>query len=196
MCACTPMPGEGTDMGYVIVFDDITTLLRSGSANAIGVITHWSTPGKGRPASVPAMIARVAIDHADGTRQVITSDETWRTHGGPWILQPLRSEPGESGDYVEHLDEYVACPTGRQNTTNSSKPSIYKAPQVFIKRRSRLLEEAQQIPFAVLDSGRGAKLGVPPSCPHRKRIISEPEPITELRFGVFGRESHTAMYSV
>src|SRR6185312_16176998 len=29
MCACTPLPGEGGDMGYVIVFDDITTLLQA-----------------------------------------------------------------------------------------------------------------------------------------------------------------------
>src|SRR5712692_23397 len=84
--------------------NDITTLLRAGSMNAVGVITHWSTPGKGRPASVPAFIARVTVDHADGTRQVITSDTAWRTRAGPWIQGLLRSDPGESGDYIEHID--------------------------------------------------------------------------------------------
>jgi alpha-L-rhamnosidase len=45
---------------------DITRLLRAGAENAIAVVTHWSTPGQGRPASVPAFIARITIDHADG----------------------------------------------------------------------------------------------------------------------------------
>src|SRR6202000_238343 len=29
MCACTPLPGEDSDLGYVIVFDDITALLQA-----------------------------------------------------------------------------------------------------------------------------------------------------------------------
>src|SRR6202034_2678844 len=29
MCACTPLPGEGSDVGFVIVFDDITALLQA-----------------------------------------------------------------------------------------------------------------------------------------------------------------------
>ena len=80
---------------------DITRLVRTGAINAIGVVTHWSTPGQGRPASVPAFIARVTIDHADGTRQAITSDASWRTHTGPWIQGPPRND---EGDFVEHID--------------------------------------------------------------------------------------------
>ena len=80
---------------------DITKLVHSGATNAIGVVTHWSTPGQGRPASVPAFIARVTVDHADGSRQVITSDATWRTHMGAWIQGHIRNE---EGDYVEHID--------------------------------------------------------------------------------------------
>ena len=80
---------------------DITRLVRAGAANAIGVVTHWSTPGQGRPASVPAFIARVTIDHADGTRQVIVSDASWRSHTGPWIQGPPRND---EGDFVEHID--------------------------------------------------------------------------------------------
>jgi nitrogen fixation/metabolism regulation signal transduction histidine kinase len=40
MCACTPMPGEGTDMGYVIVFDDITTLLQAQRDAAWGEVAR------------------------------------------------------------------------------------------------------------------------------------------------------------
>jgi len=83
---------------------DITRQLVAGTTNVVGVVTHWSTPGKGRPASVPAFIAHVTIDHADGTRQVITSDATWRTHLGPWLPGPFRGDPGNSGDFIEHVD--------------------------------------------------------------------------------------------
>ena len=80
---------------------DITKQLVAGHLNAIGVVTHWSTPGQGRPASVPAFIAHITIDHADGTRQVITSDGPWRTHTGPWMQGPPRND---EGDFVEHVD--------------------------------------------------------------------------------------------
>src|SRR5712671_5099033 len=40
MCACTPMPGEGSDMGYVIVFDDITTLLQAQRDAAWGEVAR------------------------------------------------------------------------------------------------------------------------------------------------------------
>ena len=40
MCACTPLPGEGTDMGYVIVFDDITALLQAQRDAAWGEVAR------------------------------------------------------------------------------------------------------------------------------------------------------------
>ncbi len=40
MCACTAMPGEGSDMGYVIVFDDITTLLQAQRDAAWGEVAR------------------------------------------------------------------------------------------------------------------------------------------------------------
>jgi nitrogen fixation/metabolism regulation signal transduction histidine kinase len=40
MCACTPMPGEGADMAYVIVFDDITTLLAAQRDAAWGEVAR------------------------------------------------------------------------------------------------------------------------------------------------------------
>ncbi|MDQ1508481.1 MAG: alpha-L-rhamnosidase [Actinomycetota bacterium] len=80
---------------------DITRLVRAGAANAIAVVTHWSTPGQGRPASVPAYIARVTIDHADGTRDVVVSDAGWRSHAAPWVQGPPRND---EGNFVEHVD--------------------------------------------------------------------------------------------
>ncbi|HKT74683.1 MAG TPA: ATP-binding protein [Steroidobacteraceae bacterium] len=40
MCACTALPGEGTDMGYVIVFDDITALLQAQRDAAWGEVAR------------------------------------------------------------------------------------------------------------------------------------------------------------
>jgi nitrogen fixation/metabolism regulation signal transduction histidine kinase len=40
MCACTPLPGEDSDMGYVIVFDDITTLLQAQRDAAWGEVAR------------------------------------------------------------------------------------------------------------------------------------------------------------
>ncbi len=40
MCACTPLPWEGGGMGYVIVFDDITTLLQAQRDAAWGEVAR------------------------------------------------------------------------------------------------------------------------------------------------------------
>jgi nitrogen fixation/metabolism regulation signal transduction histidine kinase len=40
MCACTPLPGEDSHMGYVIVFDDITTLLQAQRDAAWGEVAR------------------------------------------------------------------------------------------------------------------------------------------------------------
>jgi nitrogen fixation/metabolism regulation signal transduction histidine kinase len=40
MCACTPLPGEGSDMGFVIVFDDITALLQAQRDAAWGEVAR------------------------------------------------------------------------------------------------------------------------------------------------------------
>jgi two-component system, NtrC family, nitrogen regulation sensor histidine kinase NtrY len=40
MCACTPVPGAGTDVGYIIVFDDITALLQAQRDAAWGEVAR------------------------------------------------------------------------------------------------------------------------------------------------------------
>jgi PAS domain S-box-containing protein len=40
MCACTPLPGEGSDVGFVIVFDDITALLQAQRDAAWGEVAR------------------------------------------------------------------------------------------------------------------------------------------------------------
>jgi alpha-L-rhamnosidase len=48
------------DDGYYLS-TDVTQTLRSGVANAIGALYHWSGAGKGRPASEPGVIVQVVI---------------------------------------------------------------------------------------------------------------------------------------
>ncbi len=81
---------------------DVTSLVRAGAPNVFAFVTHWSSGGQGRPDSTEAFIAHITIDHADGTREVIVTDGSWRTRTGPWIAGAPRN--GE-GDFVEHLDE-------------------------------------------------------------------------------------------
>ena len=40
MCACTPLPDAGSDVGYIIVFDDITTLLQAQRDAAWGEVAR------------------------------------------------------------------------------------------------------------------------------------------------------------
>jgi nitrogen fixation/metabolism regulation signal transduction histidine kinase len=40
MCACTPLPGQGSDVGFVIVFDDITALLQAQRDAAWGEVAR------------------------------------------------------------------------------------------------------------------------------------------------------------
>ncbi|HET9729835.1 MAG TPA: family 78 glycoside hydrolase catalytic domain, partial [Acidimicrobiia bacterium] len=90
---------------------DVTSMVNAGSPAVFAFITHWSTPGQGRPPSVPAFIARIVIDHRDGTRDAVTTDSTWRTHAGPWIQGTYRND---EGDLVEHIDERLE-PAGWMN---------------------------------------------------------------------------------
>ena len=82
---------------------DVTHLLRPGRPNAFGILYTWQGPAKGHPAGVPGAIARVTVDHADGTRQVLTTDASWRVLPGPWVAPTQRDEEGDPVDYTEHV---------------------------------------------------------------------------------------------
>ena len=83
-----------------------TDITQAGASPArrtlIGVVTHWSTTrARVAPRRCRRFIARITIDHADGTRQVITSDADLAHAPRPWIQGPLRND---EGDFVEHID--------------------------------------------------------------------------------------------
>ena len=81
---------------------DVTADVKAGTTNTFAFVTFWGLPSQGRPPTVPGLIARITIDHADGTRQIITTDGAWRAHTGPWVQDVPRND---EGDFVEHIDE-------------------------------------------------------------------------------------------
>ena len=83
------------DDGYYLS-TDITKVLRGGGANAIGALYHWSGAGKGRPASEPGVIVQVSVEYGDGTRQLVTTDGSWRVQRAPWLPASPRRRAARS----------------------------------------------------------------------------------------------------
>ena len=80
---------------------DVSSALKAGVPNAFGLLYHWYGSGQGRPLAVPGAIAQISIEHADGTRELVTTDGTWRVLAGPWLAgKPRNTE----GDFVENID--------------------------------------------------------------------------------------------
>jgi alpha-L-rhamnosidase len=81
---------------------DITGHLRSGVANAIGILHHWYGAGQGRPESAPGLLVQVSIHFTDGTGLVIGTDGAWREQPGEWLPGGYRNTDG--ADFVENID--------------------------------------------------------------------------------------------
>ncbi len=83
---------------------DVTRWVRAGSTLAVGLLTHWSGVGKGRPAGQPGMVAEISVWHADGSHQVLGTDGTWAVTRAPWLAGTPRNLQGDPVDQTEHLD--------------------------------------------------------------------------------------------
>ena len=89
---------------------DITTQLLPNKKNIFAVFTHWFGAGQGRPASERGMILKAVIEFADGTREMICSDGTWKqTRAECWVMGlPQRNDEGVG--YVEKIDAAKILP--------------------------------------------------------------------------------------
>lgn len=114
-------PGEGY---YRTV--DVTRLLTPGAPATVGAIVHWYGSGQGRPRGEPGLLMRVVVEHADGTRQVIVTDGSWRVARGPWKAAAKRN--GDGGDFIEDIDG-TADPVGWDRPGFDA--SSWSAPQVI-----------------------------------------------------------------
>ncbi|MCO5997271.1 family 78 glycoside hydrolase catalytic domain [Actinoallomurus rhizosphaericola] len=90
-------PGEGY---YKAV--DITRLLKPGKTAAVGALYHWYGPGQGRPSGEPGLLMRVVVDHADGSREVVVTDGSWKVARANWKTTKYRN--GDGRDYIEDID--------------------------------------------------------------------------------------------
>ena len=163
---------------------DITKALDAGKVNTFGFLTHWSTPGQGRPASVPGLIARITIDHADGTRQVVATDATWLTHIAPIATGPSRNS---EGDFVEEIDgrrDPVGWDAPGFDTTGWKPPQVLGSPPVapflhLIAARSHIVEQpvAPRTLTRMADGSYVADFG----------SVIAATPVVELPHGVAGR---------
>ncbi len=89
-----------TDYDNTVLYavHDVTALVRRGS-NAVGVALGRGFYGMKTPNAwswerpswhdEPKLLAQLEIDHPDGTRTTIASDETWRITGGPTLVNSL-----------------------------------------------------------------------------------------------------------
>lgn len=89
------------DQSYVQA-TDLTGALEPGRENVVGILHHWYGPGNGRPAAIPGVLFQLSVDHADGRRELVVSDGTWRQHPGAWLPAPPRNT--EANDFVEIID--------------------------------------------------------------------------------------------
>jgi len=102
--------GQARGEGYYQA-TDVTKQVRAGDPLAIGAIYHWYGSGQGRPATSASsslnergFLLKLVVDHADGTRQTIVTDGSWRVRrASQWETGAPRRN-SDAGDYTERID--------------------------------------------------------------------------------------------
>jgi alpha-L-rhamnosidase len=98
---------RGTSFGYpgedYYQAADVTPLVKPGKDLAIGALYHWYGSGQGRPAGNRGLLVKLDVEHADGSREVVTTDGTWK------VTQDAQFPPGSGrrngeGDRIERQD--------------------------------------------------------------------------------------------
>jgi alpha-L-rhamnosidase len=102
--------GQARGEGYYQA-TDVTDAVAAGEPLAIAAIYHWYGSGQGRPstsASSPlnerGFLLKLVIDHADGSRQTVVTDGSWRVRrASQWETGAPRRN-SDAGDYTERID--------------------------------------------------------------------------------------------
>lgn len=94
---------------------DVTTVVRPGRPNALGVLHRWYGPGQGRPASSSGLLVQLSLVYDDGRRVTVGSDGTWHELPAEWLPSPQRNSDG--ADFVEWVD-------GRANPEGWASPGF------------------------------------------------------------------------
>ena len=96
---CFEYQGEQRYQGW-----DVTKALALNASNiTLALLCRWFGGGQGRPPHVQGLLGHVAIYFADGSRQVVATDSTWRTNAcTPYT--PTSRRRNDEGDTVESCD--------------------------------------------------------------------------------------------
>ena len=97
------------DSQYYATFD-LTDALVAGGPNAVGLVCSWIGATKGRPAGTPGLIAQISVLHADGSRELLVTDGSWRAHRGAWLPGTQRDLEGDEVGYTENIDGRLVPP--------------------------------------------------------------------------------------
>jgi alpha-L-rhamnosidase len=81
---------------------DVTKALSAGRSNTLGFLHHWYSAGKGRPTSIPGLLAQLSVSYEDGRRFVAGTDGTWKQQKAEWL--PASQRNTDAGDFVEIID--------------------------------------------------------------------------------------------
>jgi len=57
---------------------DVSALLKVGASNTLALFNRWWGSGQGRPKGERGMIAKLIVEHSDGTTTTLCSDGAWR----------------------------------------------------------------------------------------------------------------------
>ena len=83
---------------------DLTPYLVAGELNAVGLLYSWEGATKGHPAGTPGVIAQISVLHADGSVELVVTDNTWKARVGAWLPGTQRDLEGDNVDYTENID--------------------------------------------------------------------------------------------
>lgn len=149
-------------VSYVV--HDVTADLKPGK-NALGVMLGRGFYGM--PANdawrfhdaewigQPKLMARLAIDYADGTRQDVVSDTAWRVHGGPVVFDcPRRGEVYDARLAVDGWDLAGFDDAAWQNAV----PAPAAAGKLEVQRIEPIRAVGETRPVAVTSPAPGLQL--------------------------------------
>lgn len=92
---------------------DITGVVRPGD-NLFAVFNHWFGGGQGRATSARGLLVKAVVHYADGTSDVIGTDDTWKQLQAPqWTLGQAR-RGGEGVGFIERIDGRKLLPDWNQ----------------------------------------------------------------------------------
>ncbi len=162
--------------------------LRAGAVNAVGLLYHWYGVGKGRPDEPAAAIAQISVWHADGSRELLATDSSWKVARAPWLASRQRNLQGDPVDVTENIDgEHEPVGWDQPGFDARSWPRRHRARPAT----GRALDEPHQRPPTDRVAARVGAIAAPPG---RRQLRRRPRgdrtpavPTVRFEHGVAGR---------